>query len=263
MKTPIGLLGLSRLARDVWIRRAIVSRACRWPMIRSLSVSASLSTASISFLTMRPTGMPVQPATTAATAWPSTVGKIERRIALESRRIRLQFAKLAKRGPDVLRSGLPSYCRVRAAMGAMRRLAAAAGVLGRSAAGDVAAAATGALSVGLSGVQRAALRPRSRAADVQDPCSPAPSRLFQRSSRVLRRAAGLGVPFGGRRLRLGDLDADGFLVGNDAQFRVPGPRSRDGHRRVRPAWRAGRSRCGRPPCREGPPTLSGNCRSGM
>ena len=76
MNTPMGLLGLSRLARDVWIRRAIVSSACRWPMIRSLSVSASLSTASISFLTIRPTGIPVQPATTAATACASTVGKM-------------------------------------------------------------------------------------------------------------------------------------------------------------------------------------------
>ena len=45
-------------------------------MIRWLSVSASLRTASTSFFTIRPTGMPVQSATTAATAWPSTVGRI-------------------------------------------------------------------------------------------------------------------------------------------------------------------------------------------
>ncbi len=42
------------------MRRAIMSSAWRWPMMRCSSVSASLSTASTSFLTMRPTGMPVQ-----------------------------------------------------------------------------------------------------------------------------------------------------------------------------------------------------------
>ena len=31
----MGLLGLSSEARDVWIRRAICSRACRWPIIRA------------------------------------------------------------------------------------------------------------------------------------------------------------------------------------------------------------------------------------
>ena len=42
------------------MRWAIISSAWSWPMTRWLSVSASLSTVSISFLTMRPTGMPVQ-----------------------------------------------------------------------------------------------------------------------------------------------------------------------------------------------------------
>ena len=43
----------------------------RWP-----SVSARFSTACTSFLTMRPTGMPVQSPTTAATACSSTLGRI-------------------------------------------------------------------------------------------------------------------------------------------------------------------------------------------
>jgi hypothetical protein len=34
MNTPIGLLGLSSFARDVWMRFAIISSACRWPMTR-------------------------------------------------------------------------------------------------------------------------------------------------------------------------------------------------------------------------------------
>ena len=45
--------------------------------------SASLRTCSISFFTMRPTGMPVQSATTLAMALASTLGKDERRLALE------------------------------------------------------------------------------------------------------------------------------------------------------------------------------------
>ena len=64
MNTPIGLFGLSSLAREVWMRLAIISSAWRWPMTRCSSVSASFSTVSISFLTMRPTGMPVQSCTT-------------------------------------------------------------------------------------------------------------------------------------------------------------------------------------------------------
>ena len=36
MNTPIGLLGLSSLAREVWMRCAIISSAWRWPMTRSL-----------------------------------------------------------------------------------------------------------------------------------------------------------------------------------------------------------------------------------
>ncbi|MCY1537805.1 hypothetical protein D9M68_733150 [compost metagenome] len=58
------------------MRRAIISRPCFWPMTRWFSVSASLSTASTSFLTMRPTGMPVQSATTEATACSSTEGRM-------------------------------------------------------------------------------------------------------------------------------------------------------------------------------------------
>ena len=58
------------------MRRAIISSAWRWPITRWFSVSASFSTASISFLTMRPTGTPVQSCTTDATACSSTLGRI-------------------------------------------------------------------------------------------------------------------------------------------------------------------------------------------
>ena len=44
------------------MRLAIISSACRWPMTRWFSVSASLSTVSISFLTIRPTGCRSSPA---------------------------------------------------------------------------------------------------------------------------------------------------------------------------------------------------------
>ena len=76
MNTPMGFCGLSSRAREVWMRRAIISSPCFWPITRWLSVSASLSTASTSFFTMRPTGMPVQSATTEATACSSTDGKM-------------------------------------------------------------------------------------------------------------------------------------------------------------------------------------------
>jgi hypothetical protein len=58
------------------MRRAMVSSASRCPTTRSASVSASFSTVSISLRTMRPTGMPVQSATTDETAWASTLGRI-------------------------------------------------------------------------------------------------------------------------------------------------------------------------------------------
>ncbi len=76
MNTPIGLFGLSSFAREVWMRVAIISSAWRWPMTRWLSVSARFSTVSISFFTIRPTGMPVQSCTTDATACSSTLGRI-------------------------------------------------------------------------------------------------------------------------------------------------------------------------------------------
>ena len=74
MNTPIGFPGLSSLAREVCTRLAIISSPCFCPMTRWSSVSASLSTDSISFFTMRPTGMPVQSCTTAPTACSSAVG---------------------------------------------------------------------------------------------------------------------------------------------------------------------------------------------
>ena len=58
------------------MRRAIISRPWRCPTTRCAQRVGSLRTASTSFLTIRPTGMPVQSATTAATAWASTLGRI-------------------------------------------------------------------------------------------------------------------------------------------------------------------------------------------
>ena len=57
-------------------------------MTRSSSRSLSVSTVLISSSTILPTGMPVQPTTTSATAWPSTTGMHQRRLALQLR----QFA---------------------------------------------------------------------------------------------------------------------------------------------------------------------------
>ena len=69
MNTPIGLLGLSSLARLVWMRLAMASIAWSWPMTRSFRlVGDGAGRCSISSLTIRPTGMPVQSPTTAATA---------------------------------------------------------------------------------------------------------------------------------------------------------------------------------------------------
>ena len=72
--TPLGRPGLSRPARAVSMRLAICSRAWSWPTTRPLSASFSRSTASISSVSIRPTGMPVQLSTMDATAWPSTAG---------------------------------------------------------------------------------------------------------------------------------------------------------------------------------------------
>ncbi|MNP25405.1 hypothetical protein D3C76_1182130 [compost metagenome] len=69
MNTPIGLFGLSKPAREVWMRLAIICRAWSWPMMRLARWLSRLSTVSISLRAMRPTGMPVQSATTEATAW--------------------------------------------------------------------------------------------------------------------------------------------------------------------------------------------------
>ena len=69
MNTPIGLLGLSSMAREVWMRLAIISIAWSCPITRAPSSLGSFSTVSISLAAMRPTGMPVQSPTTLATAW--------------------------------------------------------------------------------------------------------------------------------------------------------------------------------------------------
>ena len=72
--TPVGRLGSVSPARDVRIRSAITANACDWPTTRSSSLFCSSSTPRISSDTMRPTGMPVHPATTSAIACPSTQG---------------------------------------------------------------------------------------------------------------------------------------------------------------------------------------------
>jgi hypothetical protein len=63
------LAGLSSPAREVWMRLAIISIAWSWPITRWPSVDPICRMVSISFFAMRPTGMPVQSPTTAATAW--------------------------------------------------------------------------------------------------------------------------------------------------------------------------------------------------
>ena len=56
MKTPIGLLGLSSLARLVSMRLAIIARPWFWPMMRRLRISARWRTVSTSSATILPTG---------------------------------------------------------------------------------------------------------------------------------------------------------------------------------------------------------------
>ena len=59
-------------AREVRMRWAKASKAWSWPMIRRCIDSFKASTPRISSLSIRPTGMPVQPESTSATAWAST-----------------------------------------------------------------------------------------------------------------------------------------------------------------------------------------------
>ena len=116
MNTPIGLFGLSSRAREVWMRRAIMSRPCCWPMTRWPSVSPSFSTASISFFTIRPTGMPVQSATTLATACASTDGQDQRRLALQRGELGLQLVQLRQQLSRSLASAGSAPCRRRVAL---------------------------------------------------------------------------------------------------------------------------------------------------
>lgn len=67
MKTPIGLDGLSNLARLVSIRLAIIVSPWDWPTTRRLRISGSFRTVSISSRIILPVGMPVQSDTTEAT----------------------------------------------------------------------------------------------------------------------------------------------------------------------------------------------------
>src|SRR5579863_1271035 len=59
MKTPMGLLGSSRRAREVEMRWLMISRACSCPMTRCPSRVGSFSTVSISSFIILPAGMPV------------------------------------------------------------------------------------------------------------------------------------------------------------------------------------------------------------
>ncbi len=81
--TPIGLRGSVSLARAVRMARATASSAWFWPTTRSRRRSSRARIDRISSDTMRPTGMPVQFATTAATAWASTSTGISGRFALQ------------------------------------------------------------------------------------------------------------------------------------------------------------------------------------
>ena len=72
MKTPIGLLGLSSLARLVSIRLAIIASPWRLADDAAVEDFRQAQNVSISSRTMRPTGMPVQSDTTEATDCSST-----------------------------------------------------------------------------------------------------------------------------------------------------------------------------------------------
>ena len=69
------------------MRWAMASRACDWPTIRSSMRSFRARTVWISSVTMRPTGMPVQPETTSAIACESTQTCISGVLALKLLRV--------------------------------------------------------------------------------------------------------------------------------------------------------------------------------
>ncbi|MCY1540465.1 hypothetical protein D9M68_761080 [compost metagenome] len=74
--TPTGLLGLSSRARAVRMRREMVSSASGCATTRADKISPRRSTDCASSRTMRPMGMPVQSATTVATACASTAARM-------------------------------------------------------------------------------------------------------------------------------------------------------------------------------------------
>ncbi len=75
-----------------------MSRPCCWPITRWPSVSPRRRMFSSSFLTMRPTGMPVQSDTTLATACASTEGMISGRVALQRGQLLLLDVQLGQHG---------------------------------------------------------------------------------------------------------------------------------------------------------------------
>ena len=80
---PTGLLGSSRLAREVRMRWLMASKAWSWPMTRRPRCCSSLSTVATSSFTILPTGMPVQPEMTSPTICASTQTRISGILALQ------------------------------------------------------------------------------------------------------------------------------------------------------------------------------------
>ena len=104
------------------MRWAIISSAWSWP-IDALAQRArrACSTVSISFFTMRPTGMPVQSATTLATACASTRRQDQRRLALQRRELGLQLRAARPAASRALGAALRRAPAARRRFGARRR----------------------------------------------------------------------------------------------------------------------------------------------
>ena len=214
------------------MRRAIMSSACFWPMTRWFSVSASLSTASISFFTIRPTGMPVQSCDDAGDRLLVDRRQDQRRIALQRRRASPAAARARRAAPcGRLRSGRG---RRRA-----RRVAAALAAASRGFVRTLRVAALAAASP--ARLRLASRRRRRRAqlgADVEDAIDDA--LLFLMALLQHRQPRLFLVD---RRHRapapLADVDADRLLAADDLALGLAAPRGGAGSPRARPASRAG------------------------
>ena len=120
--TPIGRRGSVRLARAVRMRWAIASRACDWPMTRSSSFVLEVQHRLDLVGTILPTGMPVQPATTSATAWRVDQTCISGDLALELAQLGGPGVELGLRagGSSSGSAGLPSPLGLRLGVRASR-----------------------------------------------------------------------------------------------------------------------------------------------